>query len=124
MRDDIKDKLMQQMKDNPKFLYMTPEELQEKTEIATSVWDEFLDQSDVKRMIDRQLAKRAEIAARKALIRLEKGSFASQEVQALKNLIDNSKILQQRANQQERIFVTFIPPQNIINQNQEVTENE
>lgn len=114
MRADIKEKLLQLMKENPDYLYMTPDELQENSDISILVWDEFFDQSDVKRMIEKQLAKRAEIAGRKALLKLEKGKFNQGEVGALQKLIENSKLLQQRANQQERIFVTFIPPQEIL----------
>jgi hypothetical protein len=69
-------------------------------------WREYL--RDNQRFIDSELAAMAEPAARAALNRLKDANGT--EVQALKALLEKSKLINESQKQAERVLITFIPP--------------
>lgn len=93
----------------PDSLYMNFYELAEITDMDADVWEQFLDLTEVTQFIKAKVAKLAEYEARKALNRLANDQLSSQDVQAVREILNSSKLLQQNLNQKPQVVLTFIP---------------
>lgn len=93
----------------PDSLYMNFYELSEITDMDADVWEQFLDLTEVNQFIKAKVAKLAEFEARKALNRLANDQLSSQDVQAVREILNSSKLLQQNLNQKPQVVLTFIP---------------
>lgn len=93
----------------PDSLYMNFYELAEITDMDADVWEQFLDLTEVNQFIKAKVAKLAEFEARKALNRLANDQLSSQDVQAVREILNSSKLLQQNLNQKPQVVLTFIP---------------
>lgn len=93
----------------PNTLYLDHYKLADEYGFSAAEWDRFLRIPEVDRMVEREMAQIAEIAARDALKRLSSGKAASADIQAAKELLSNSKLLKQKTNQRPNYIVTRIP---------------
>jgi hypothetical protein len=75
-------------------------------QFSSQEWRKYL--RDNSTFIDAEMAAMVEPAARAAIKRL--GSASSSEVQALKSLMETSKIINDAQKQQTKVVMTFIPP--------------
>jgi hypothetical protein len=110
LQDRIKEKMYQTFEDNlPNSLYMDHYTLAEQFDGTPKMWRDFLKDPENQRFIESELAAITEAAARAALQKLSSGTANSNDISAIKQLLDKSKMLQQNQNSQERIILTFIP---------------
>lgn len=98
----------------PDVLYMTHYELEEEFGFTAIQWKRFLKLKEIDRAIEVEVAGIAEIAARQALARLQSGKAASADIQAAKQLLENSKLLKQKVDQPTRVVITRIPAKKAI----------
>lgn len=110
LRQDKMNKLFKQQL--PESLYMSSYDLHsEIRDFSQEEWEHFLDSPDTQRFIESKMAKLTEVNARKAVHRLGTTTgFASQEVTALKEIIEKSKLMQQGQNRRPKVVLTYIPP--------------
>jgi hypothetical protein len=99
-------KLTRTITDIPNFYHLTPQELEQKTNIAEEHWRMFLDQEQTRQLIHRRITEDTEIAQRKAMQSLAKEAQRG-NVQAIKELNQLSGILNQNNNKQ---FITHYIP--------------
>lgn len=90
----------------PDSLYEDHYSLCERYGFSPEAWRQYL--RDNQTFIDAELAAIAEPAARKALKRLSTAN--TQEVAALKTILEKSKIINDAQKQQTKIVLSFIPP--------------
>lgn len=93
----------------PETLYMTQYELEDLFGFTHRQWQDFLKVREIDRLVENEIAAIAEIGARRALQRLQSGEASSQDIQAARELLANSKLLKQKTNQHPQIVVTRIP---------------
>jgi selenocysteine lyase/cysteine desulfurase len=87
-------------------------------EFTAQEWRAYL--RDNATFIDSEMAAMVEPAARAAIKRL--GNASSSEVQALKSLMETSKLINDAQKQQTKVVLTFIPPTN--NQPKETQQHD
>lgn len=111
MNQIIQNKLKEQFENNvPDSLYMTYEELAQHLGSTPRVWESFLDLPETQRYVEQKLNKYLQIDARKALNKLANNpTLSSQEVAAIRHLIESSNLLKQKAETKQQIIVTHIP---------------
>lgn len=115
-------KMAEEFEENlPGTLYMTQYDLEETLYGNAQEWREFLKIPEVNRFVEVEMAGLAEIGSRKALQRLQSTDASSPEIQAARQLIDNSKLLKQKVNQFQSFVVTRIPAKEA--NNDETTDN-
>lgn len=95
----------------PDSLYLNHYELSLNFGHSPSLWNQFLKLREIDRLVQSEIAQIAEIGARRALAKLQSGNFASQDVQAAKELLANSKLIQQNTKQYEKVVLTRINKQ-------------
>lgn len=105
-QDLLRSKLMRLITEIPNFYQMTPQELQDKTNVSQEHWRDFLDEESTRQLIHRRLTEDTEVAHRKALQALSKEAQRG-NVQAIKELNALSGILNQNNNKQ---FITHYIP--------------
>ena len=94
----------------PDSLYMDHYTLADELGGDPGEWSEFLKDPDNKRFIEREIATIAESAARKALNTLGNGTkITSQEVAALKEILNKSQLINQKGSSKEKVIITYIP---------------
>lgn len=112
LKEDKMNRLFQEAM--PDALYMNAYELADQfPSFGEDEWERFLDAPEVQRFMEAKMAKMMEVNARKALKRLGdpgEGGFGSQEVTALKEMIEKSKMIQSNQNRRPKVVLTFIPP--------------
>lgn len=110
MNPIIKEKLKQVFEANiPDSLYQTYEELSQNLGSTPKTWETFLDDPEIQRLIEQKLSKYLNIQARKALNTLSQNpNLSSQEVAAIKHIIESSSLLKQKAETKQHILVTNI----------------
>ena len=97
----------------PDSLYMSPKELNYlNAGTKLSAWKKFLDNPETQRTIERELAKEMEIAARKSIQKLtnDNSTLTSNDINAIKEILSKSKIIQEKNQSKETIVLSFIPP--------------
>lgn len=97
----------------PDSLYLNQYQLAENFGYTHQDWNKFLKLKEVDRLIESEIAQIAEIGARHALANLLKGQTNSADIQAAKELLSNSKLLQQKHNQRPQVVITRIPPKRV-----------
>lgn len=106
----ILEKLQEIFEENiPETLYMHPTELRARFGGSLKLWESFLNKSEVQTMIEVQMAKFLEIESRKALQKFSQGGINSQEISGLREILNNSKLLQERANVRPTVIMTYLP---------------
>lgn len=94
----------------PDSLYLSHYDLSKELGGTPTAWSNFLKDPENKRFIEREIASIAESAARRALNTLSDGStVTSQQVSALKEILKNSELIQQKSNSKQTIIITHIP---------------
>lgn len=93
----------------PESLYMNHYQLSETFGYEPKQWRDFLKNKEIERLVEAELGIIAEAAARNALASLQSGKASSSDVQAARELLANSKLLQQKHNQKPIVVVTRIP---------------
>lgn len=117
--DRISKTLMYQMAkdfgDNlPDSLYLNHYQLAEEFGFTPAQWNSFLKIREVDQVIESEIAQIAEIGARYALAQLQSGRAQSADIQAARELLANSKLLQQKTNQRPQVILTRIPKKEVI----------
>jgi hypothetical protein len=97
----------------PQTLYLNQYELSDWFGYSHLEWKDYLRMPETNRFIESEIASLTEIAARAALNKLSTGNASSNEVSAIKAILDKSKMLQQSNQSQETIMLTFIPPNSL-----------
>ena len=92
----------------PDSLYLNHYLLAEMYGFSPSEWNSFLKIKEIDRLIQAEISVIAEIGARHALANLQKGYASSADVSAAKELLANSKLLQQNLNQRPQIIITRV----------------
>jgi hypothetical protein len=95
----------------PNTLYQDPYELEDITGILAYYWKQFLKTPQVMQLIESEIAVIAEVKARSALRRLGGEDINTSEVAAVKALLEKSKLLQDKMNDQQTIIFHHIPIQ-------------
>jgi hypothetical protein len=90
----------------PDSLYFNHYELADMYGFGPEEWRKYL--RDNSTLIEAEIAAMVEPAARKAINRL--GNASRDEVQALKALLEKSKLINDNQKQQTKIVMTFVPP--------------
>ena len=93
----------------PDSLYLNQYQLAEQFGFTARQWNEFLKVPEVDLFIEQEVAQIAEIGARKALAKLISGDSDSSDIQAAREILSKSKLIQQRSNQKERVIILRIP---------------
>jgi hypothetical protein len=95
----------------PDSLYSSPKELSY-LDTGTNIpqWKQFLENQDVQRFIEREIAKEMEILARKSLRKLSEGDLNSNDITAIKEILSKSKIIQEKNQTKETVIFSYIPP--------------
>ena len=110
----LKDRIQEKMKETfenhlPETLYLSHYELAEQFDGTPQMWRDFLKDPENQRFIESELAAITEAAARAALQKLSSGSANSNDIQAIKQLLDKSKLLQEKQNTNQTVILTYIP---------------
>lgn len=108
----LRAKMTRIITDIPNFYQLTPQELQNQSNISQEHWRDFLDHESTRQLIHRRLTEDTEIAQRKAMQALSKEAQRG-NVQAIKELNQLSGILNQNNNKQ---FITHYVPRPITKQ--------
>lgn len=98
----------------PDTLYMNHYQLAEEFSFTPIQWNDFLKIKEIDQIIESEIAQIAEIGARHALAQLQTGKANSADIQAARELLANSKLLQQKTNQRPQIVLTRIPKKEVI----------
>lgn len=93
----------------PDTLFKDPYELHTITGIENKYWKRFLRLPQVIHLIESEIALVAEIKARDALNRLGNKNVDTSTVTAIKALLDKSKLLQGKTNENKQIIFHHIP---------------
>lgn len=93
----------------PDSLYLNHYQLSEEFGFTPMQWNEFLKIKEIDQVIESEIAQIAEIGARHALANLMRGQASSADIQAARELLANSKLLQQKTNQRPQVVLTRIP---------------
>lgn len=94
----------------PDSLYMSPAELNQlDTGTILNYWKLYLEHPDVQRFIEREIAKEMEILARKSLRKLSSSDLNSNDINAIKEILAKSKIIQEKNQSKETVILTYIP---------------
>src|SRR5690625_5230092 len=93
----------------PDTLYLNHYELSENFGYSPREWNEFLKIREIDQLIEAEIAQITEIGARYALANLQQGQANSADIQAARELLANSKLLQQKHNQRQQVIITRIP---------------
>lgn len=105
----ITDKMHQKFEKNlPDTLYKSHYALAEELGGSPIQWKNYLKNPDTARFIEMELASITESAARAALKNLS-GGASSSDIAAAKQLLENSKLLQQKHNPKQHIILTYLP---------------
>lgn len=98
----------------PESLYLNQYELANEFGFTHMDWNKFLKVKDIDRLIEAEIAQISEIGARYALGRLQASNASSADIQAARELINNSRLLQQKHNQRAQIIITRIPAKEVV----------
>lgn len=93
----------------PDSLYLNHYQLSTTFGFTHTQWNDFLKIREVNQIVESEIAQIAEIGARYALERLQSGEVSSQDIQAAKELLANSKLLKQKTNQRPQVIITRVP---------------
>lgn len=106
----IKKKLHDTYHENlPNSLYLNAYELASSFGGAVQDWKNYLKDPETQRFVESEVASLAEVAARRALQNLSQGTANSADISAAKELLANSKLLKQKLNQRQHIFISYLP---------------
>lgn len=93
----------------PDTLYLNHYQLSEEFGFTPQEWNDFLRQPEIDMLIEAEIAQITEIGARHALAALQSGHANSADIQAARELLANSKLLQQKHNQRQQVVIMRIP---------------
>lgn len=91
----------------PSSLYKNHYDLAEGTSYSPDEWRQFLQKN--RNFIDVELAAITEVKARAALERLGTGKASSAEVSGLRQILDKSKVINEKMNAKQHVLITFLP---------------
>lgn len=97
----------------PDTLYMNQYHLSHEFGFTHNEWKNFLRNEEVDRLIEAEIAQIAEIGARSALAALQSGHAQAADISAARELIANSRLLQQKHNQRPQVIITRIPAKEV-----------
>ena len=107
MQQHIKEAFLQKFQSSiPESLYWDFQELATNLGSTPNQWETFLDDPEIKKLIESKLNKYLQIEARKALRKLSTTQLTSQEVTAIRQILENSDLLKQKAETKQHIIVT------------------
>ena len=94
----------------PSSLYLDHYELASTFGGTSQAWSTFLKDPETKRFIEREIASIAEASARKALSQLSgNDSITSQQVSAIKEILNKSQLIQQKSQSKATVILTYLP---------------
>ena len=114
----LQDRIQEKMKETfemhlPDSLFLNHYELAEQFDGTPQLWRDFLKNPENQRFIESELAAITEAAARAALQKLSSGNANSNDISAIKQLLEKSKLLQEKQNTNQTIVMTYIPQKEV-----------